>query len=319
MITHAWRTALTDDESAEVRALVAEAAEYDDEAGFSRVVPAGGDTGQAGEGVHQLLVYAQPQESHDPDAQRWPLAAYLRLDVVDAVGAVQFVVRPEFRSLGVATLTFEKLGTFPGGDTGWCGTGAHVIPAWAHGDHPAADRMARRFGAEAVHRMWQLVKPLSTPDDVPPRELEPGGGTVLSAGEVADQDTTATAERLERDGAAVGVSARGRSHLLGDAELLVVRSLAGDVVGVSRVSSGHSNGAPRKAVGTVLTLSVGGSADRERVSRALLHAAIKRLRAKGIGSVQLYVDAEDETIVHLTRELSFEHDRTDVCYRIACG
>jgi mycothiol synthase len=68
----------------------------------------------------------------------------------------QLLVRPEHRSLGIATLTLEMLAERPG--DGWAGTGAVSISCWAKGDHPAAERMSRRFGAEVEGATWVLLR-----------------------------------------------------------------------------------------------------------------------------------------------------------------
>src|SRR5262249_6357447 len=41
---------------------------------------------------------------------------------------------------------------------GWAGTGAVSISCWAQGSHPAADRMARRIGAEVGSTRWKLMR-----------------------------------------------------------------------------------------------------------------------------------------------------------------
>lgn len=152
MITVEVRDALADEEAAEVAALIAEAAAYDEEAGFSTVDLRSDSDGHTE--VFGVLTRLTPGMHGRTDT---PLVAYLRLAVDRAGGAVaQMVVRPEFRSLGIATLTLETLSTREG--AGWAGTGAVSISCWARGDHPAADRMSRRFGAEAAGATWTLFR-----------------------------------------------------------------------------------------------------------------------------------------------------------------
>lgn len=311
MITYEWRAELTDAEASEVRDLVAEAAAYDDEAGFSRVRPVGSEGGEppAGSTAYQLVVRYRPVEAEE-DAT-WPLAAYLRVDVdADGVGSTQFVVHPRFRSLGVGTLTFEKLGLPPAADDGWWGTGATVLQAWAYGDHPAADRMARRFGAGRVSRMWKLVKPL--------RRADPDSGAADVAITVGETDDTHARRLAERDGTIRLVSPRGREHLLAGSRVLLARDEAGATLGACRIAEspgGNGDGSTHPAAGAILTMDLDPDGPLRDVGRTLLRTAVEAIRQAGARQAQVYVDAEAEVIVQLTRELSFEHDRSDVCYR----
>ncbi len=86
-----------------------------------------------------------------------PVVGFLRLDVDRAGGAVaQLLVRRDYRSLGIATLMLELLSEREG--DGWAGTGAVSITGWARGSHPAAERMARRLGAEVTASRWKLMR-----------------------------------------------------------------------------------------------------------------------------------------------------------------
>ena len=131
--------------------MIDEAAAYDEEAGFSSVDLSGDPSNCE---VFQVLSRATPGMHGSVDT---PLVAYLRLEVDRAGGALaQMVVRPAYRSLGIATLTLEMLSEREG--DGWAGTGAVSLSCWARGDHPAAERMSRRFGAEIVGEMWTLLR-----------------------------------------------------------------------------------------------------------------------------------------------------------------
>ena len=104
MISCQWREELADDDRDEVLALVAAAAEYDDEAGFSRIEPRDvTDRSRKGVRVSHLAVKARRGLSALEDA---PLVvvAYLHLAVDEGgLGTVQFVVHPDYRSRGIAT------------------------------------------------------------------------------------------------------------------------------------------------------------------------------------------------------------------------
>lgn len=141
MITHRWYSGVP--ESAELDQMLADAAEVDREAGFPQVTVAPPGSWQL---VVRLAASAKP-------------AAYLRLA---SSGEAHFVVAPRLRSRGIATLLVEQVGLDVCGPGGWAGTGVHSLRVWARGDHPAADRLARRFaryGVRRVRREWRLVSP----------------------------------------------------------------------------------------------------------------------------------------------------------------
>jgi len=154
MITVEFRDEFTAAEADELAAMIAEAAAYDEEAGFSTVSPSD-DAGDDDEvTVVQTIARLTPGMYGSPDT---PLVAFLRLDVDRAGAAIaQMLVRRGFRSLGIGTLMMEKLSEYDG--VGFAGTGALTITSWAHGSHPAADRMARRFGAAEGRRRWKLLR-----------------------------------------------------------------------------------------------------------------------------------------------------------------
>jgi mycothiol synthase len=319
VITYAWRTELEPGEADEVDALIDEAAAYDEEAEFSTVIRV--DSDPAAGSSSQLVVRMRPFDADEDDenSAQWPLVAYLRVDVSseDRLGMVQLVVKPEHRSLGVATLLFEKLGLPTWERHDWASTGATALQSWAHGDHPAAERMAMRFGAARVHEMWKLVRSLRESDDGDSDRVVPKGITVRP---LDGSDDAMSVERIEKwssdaEGAA-WVSPAGREHRLSSGDALLAIDGSGEVLGVVRLDSGLHNGSPRKAIGTILTLSVGSANERGVVGRALLGAGLDHLRAVGVTRAQVYIDAYEETIVQLTRELSFEHDRSDVCYLV---
>src|SRR6478735_4430665 len=105
MISGQWCEELGDDDRDEVLALVGAAAEYDDEAGFSRIQPRDVTArSRPGVSVSHLAVKARRGLSALDDV---PLVvvAYLTIAVDDdGLGTVQFVVHPDYRSRGIATL-----------------------------------------------------------------------------------------------------------------------------------------------------------------------------------------------------------------------
>jgi len=131
--------------------MLAAAAETDAEAGFTSVSLAQSYP----DGTRQLVVRLLPdgRPGHEGSS---PVAAYLRIepDPDGGPATARYVVRPEFRSRGISTLLVEKVGL---------DLEASGLRVWARGDHPAAQRMARRFesaGIRTARREWQLLAPL---------------------------------------------------------------------------------------------------------------------------------------------------------------
>jgi mycothiol synthase len=163
VISYAWRRAFGPEDSAEegeLREMLAEAAEADAEAGFPAVSLDQPYRDDASHLVVRLLPDDRP--GHDASAV---IAAYLRVepDPDGGPATARYVVRPRLRSRGISTLLLETLGLDLRAEGGWARTGVPALRVWARGDHPAAQRMARRFerfGVRPGRRQWQLLAPL---------------------------------------------------------------------------------------------------------------------------------------------------------------
>jgi mycothiol synthase len=105
MITYGWGRGLS--ARPDVSALRAEAAAHDAEQGF---VPLSPRKSADDRDVWELLVQLRRPTNDVERPTTWRNAAYLS---VTADGDAEFVVRPEFRSVGVATSLAEQLGTEP--------------------------------------------------------------------------------------------------------------------------------------------------------------------------------------------------------------
>ncbi len=294
MITWAWHRSLTEQDAAEVADLLAEAVPYDEEAGFSTARP---DAEPVGE-LHHLLVSMPPVGSREsPDLDALPdvrVVAYLRLDLVDGVGRVQFVVRPPFRSRGVGTLLVEQLEAEA---EGWRAiAGLRALEVWAHGSHPAADRMRMRFGGETTEAVFRTLRMLGgsrplvgnvndvrrTPADADSWDLVPGHRDAMSPSDLTV--LSRTAEELTLDG------------------------------GSARAMIGASTDSPGAELAT-LTLLRGGDEERTELA-TLIRQALLILQGAGVRMVQSHVPALDDLAVSVARELDLVHDQTDVRYEL---
>ncbi|WP_406729134.1 GNAT family N-acetyltransferase [Streptomyces sp. GD-15H] len=310
MITYEWGTSFGTDP--EVVSLLREAADFDAEQGFSAVPPVpsafGGD--EAGR-LSELIVRMSQEVGPAGAGEEEAVVAFLRVMTgSEGVGRVEFVVRPGFRSLGIATLLFERLGLADGGAADWAGDGTRSLRAWAHGSHPAAERMARRFGATPEAVLWRIIRPLRRANSM--AEVAPPAGVRL--------------RRLlpGRDEAAVEAIARTAggaawADLSSQEVLVAVDGPAEEVLGFVAFSARPLGGEGQSGLGSVHALAAGPAAAGHEVGRALLASALGRLADTGVREVEMSVDPLDEPLVRVCRALGFHHDQTDVCFRVPVG
>jgi mycothiol synthase len=326
VITYRWYAGTAPDDVCDLRRMLADAAAEDDEAGFPKVTADEPDIA----GATHLLVWLVPDE-RPGDGRRVTgvptLAAYLRLEAgAGGDGLVRFVVRPELRSRGIATMLFEQLGLDVRAAGGWAGTGVCALRGWARGDHPAADRMARRlhrWGVRRTRREWQLSMPLRAG-----REIGSGPGS----GPVSGSATGVRAFDPDTDGAALTrlLAAAGRSPGPDRDGYLFVAPGAGAGIATG-VGSAPGAGELRGAVsvdpdagqrteygvaGRITEMVVHPGHADGRTGTDLLVAALESLRDKGLRVAVITVDPDDEDLVRDCRLLGFLHDRTDCLYEV---
>jgi mycothiol synthase len=205
------------------------------------------------------------------------------------------VVRPEFRSRGISTLLVEKIGLDLGASGGWAGTGVSGLRVWARGDHPAAQRMARRFesaGVRTARREWQLLAPLRD------------SGSPGVSGPVPRPPADAT-ERA----AAVALCEREMSsdHL---GMLVTGPEVSGAVWYDPQADERTEYGTAGRIV-AVLT-----APGPDEVRADLVAAAMAALREHGLRVAVIAVDVEDHALARTCRLLGFRHDRTDIEYTV---
>lgn len=161
LISYEWHATLSDELRDTIGELTKASYLYDREAGFTDI-PAPDAADDSNSGARHLVVYSLLAESDDADRT---LAAYLFVDKVDeqGVGDGLFVVHPDVRSRGIATLLVEKLRADDSGED-WYGTGLSGLRMIVDGGHPAAERLAHRFGFPVTGERWLLIR-MSRPGD----------------------------------------------------------------------------------------------------------------------------------------------------------
>ena len=226
-----------------------------------------------------------------------PVAAYLRIEPGPDGGpaTARYVVRPEFRSRGISTLLVEMLGQDPA-----AGITRDVAPLriWARGDHPAAQRMARRFAHLGVrpaaasgscsHPCGPRARPAPLGRRAAPPPRPPAG-----AAEQAAATALLGSEQVPRQ-----------------PEVLVDGPGVAGAVWYDPHADEHTE---YGTAGRIIAVRAAGAASPQIQAR-LLAAAMAGLHFRGLRVAAITVDADDPVLARTCRLLGFQHDRTDIEY-----
>jgi mycothiol synthase len=292
MIKHEWRNHLSPEESTELAALLAHSAAYDAEPEYSSIdfAEVAATLGQCD--TRHLLIWMLPLSvALDRPDEGERIAGLLRLVfATDGVAEATLVIDPELRSIGIATLLIEQLGLDATAPTGWAGTSAHTVTAWARGNHPATARISDRFLIPRTHRTWKLIR--ST------RQVE-----ITSAAPVL--------ESVDYDSLAdIGWP----KPIVPGGQLLALRE-SGRVVGLASLDLEASHSPEFGACGTISCVAYARHADTGPIRRLLVGTAAAAHDA-GLDGVAIFIDSHDAGLVNACRLTGFQHDRTDARYQL---
>lgn len=213
--------------------------------------------------------------------------------------AVDLAVLPEHRGQGIGTELVEA--SIDG-----------VTSAWAHGDHPAAARLAEKHGFTRAREMWVMRRPVTdlpaAPEGVEIRHWSPEDRAELlrvnaeafrTHPEQGDMDEQNLAERM----AEPWFDPKG---------LLIVSE--GD-----RILGFHWTKRHTAEVGEVYVVATDPAAQRRGLGKALTVAGLHYLRTvlDDDAEIILYVESDNAPAVALYERLGFTHapEDTHVQYR----
>ncbi|MCW2777749.1 MAG: mycothiol synthase [Frankiales bacterium] len=301
-------TRLSPDDVAEVRALVDAVEVEDGVPPLSEHVllhlPHGGDAD-----VRHLLV-----RSSDQAGGR--LVGYAHLDVTDPVAGAsgELAVLPEARGHGVGrALATALLDVAPGGQ----------LRLWAHGEHPAAARLAAQAGLSRSRVLWQMRRALQGDAQPLPEVVVPEGVRLRTFEVGRDEDAwTALNARAFADhpdqGSWSGEEVRLReAEPWFDAAGFFLAERDGALVGFhwtkvhgGRESAGHHH----DPVGEVYVVGVDPSEQGRGLGPALTLVGLRHLQERGLPEVMLYVDEDNTNAARVYARLGFVRSATDVCF-----
>ncbi len=278
-------------------------------------------------GARQLVVLA---------AREKPAAAAIVLFASTSFDA-EFVVDPLERHHGLGNrMMIEMLREAHG-----------TVRIWAHGDHPDARALARRYDMEPVRELLQLRAAVPGASVIEPVEISRGNET----GGVSEVSTSSTTERNSTNGGVridhfrvgtddaewLAVNARAfathpEQGKLTQADLdariaegwfdaddfLIARNADGAMMGFCwlKIDGAGGDGATADEPGEFYAVGVHPRYQGQGLGRVLVGAGLKRLAERGIRTASLYVEADNVAAVALYRSFGFADHSIDIQYEL---
>ncbi len=245
------------------------------------------------------------------------LAGYGHLDPTDrAEGpAAEMVIRPAARRRGLGRLLGRALVAAADGAS---------LRLWAHGDLPAAARLAAAVGFHRSRVLWQMRRSLRTS---PADPVLPAGVAVRTFRIGQDEDAwlavnqRAFAQHPEQGAwTRADLELREREPWFDPAGFFLAER-DGTLAGFHWTKvHGSLRGGPAasdrdgQAIGEVYVVGVDPAERGTGLGRTLTLVGLRYLRTLGLAEVMLYVDETNTAAIGLYSSLGFEHSGTDVMF-----
>ena len=215
-------------------------------------------------------------------------------------GEAEFVVDPDARRHRHGTQLLEALlANDP------------ELKVWAHGDHPAARRLAASHGLVPVRELLQLR---TSGFDTRPRQ---GSAATQPAGEGDLDDWLDLNARAFASHPEQGRVTRAELDVLMaepwfDADDFLLLREDGELVGYCWLKVEHG-------IGEFYVVGVSPERQGAGLGRRLVEAGLSRLAARGIRTASLYVEADNTPAVRLYRSFGFVDHSIDIQYARSAG
>jgi mycothiol synthase len=221
---------------------------------------------------------------------------------------LDLAVHPESRRQGVATALADE--AMPEG---------HKVDAWSHCDHPGAARLAELFGIArerelvVMRRSLTDLQPVETPEGVQVRSFRPGDEQPL-----LEVNAHAFAHHPEQGHMTLEDLRERTSESWFDPEglFLAVPSDPGPddppLLGFHWTKEHRDEDPP---YGEVYVVAVNPKAAGRGLGTVLTAVGLQHLKDRGLESVLLYVDGDNDPAIAVYTGQGFEVERTEVQYR----
>jgi mycothiol synthase len=241
------------------------------------------------------------------------VAGYAHLDPTDPVEGPsgELVIDPAHRGEGMGLLLTRAL---------VAEAGERPLRLWAHGDLPAAARLAAAAGFERVRALWKMRRSLQSEPDRP--QVADGVTIrtfVVGRDEDAWTDLNARAfARHPEQGAWTreDLDLREREPWF-DPDGFFLAERGSKLVGFHWTKihgSEDAESGDHEPIGEVYVVGVDPSERGTGLGRALTLIGLRYLRGRGLSRVMLYVDESNTPAIRLYESLGFTHTGTDVMF-----
>ena len=247
------------------------------------------------------------------------IAGYAHLDPTDPVEGPsgELVIHPAYRRKHLGLALVQALADE---------AGSQQLRLWAHGDLPAAGRLAAAAGFERVRALWQMRRSLQTQLDRP--QLADGitvrtfvigededAWTALNRRAFASHPEQGAWTRTDLDLREQEPWFNPEGFFLAERESRLVGFHWTKIHGQDGQEGDHEH----QAIGEVYVVGVDPDERGTGLGRALTLVGLRYLRSRGLFQVMLYVDESNTPAIRLYESLGFTHWDTDVMFGKAGG
>jgi len=239
------------------------------------------------------------------------LIGYAQVLLSESLATAEVVVRPSLRRHGIGRRLIETIESVAKQ------AGAHEMKLWAYGALPASEALAREHGIVPSRSLLQLELPL---DALPSTSL-PAGYAIRTFDVLRDADAWLTlhnavfAEHPENGTWSADDLAMRLRQPWFDAGDFLLAERDGQIVGFNWLKR-VPEAPPDQPEGEIYIIGVADSERGRGLGRALALLGLHHLRAEGMQTCTLFVEADNAPALKLYRTLGFSTRHTHRCYTV---